>query len=257
MLERMRVQVVGLEPRYTLPFASYVWFCHEENAFLNAYHNRVRRAVEFLRETTHTQPIVMSPGDRWELATPHDPEPALARWDCEYDSLRERPLVRAPRVAESDLIELAAKWCEGVRSHSDPLRLRLRLARQAARARRAQARNSTVGQALAALGLVALTVPKAWIWVSDLDAAFSLSLTRGLRRATRPRDRCDVELGSDSLRFAFQFLFGGETLLVNARFRELRPNSRAQLFGYFGLAGGRNRAEEIGWAQLFRKWVGR
>lgn len=257
MLRRMLVQVQGLEPRWTLPFASYVWFCHEENAFLNAYHNRVHDAVAALRAQTRTRPLVLSPGESWQLDAEHDPAPALERWGREYASLASRPRIRAPRVPESELVALSQQWCARVREGSDPLRLRLRLARQAARARRAQIGRGIAGTLAGALSLALLSVPDAWIWISDLEAAFGLTLAGGLRRAARPREACDVELSSDSLSFAFRFLFGGETLQVNARFRERRENSRQALFQYFGLAGGRNRGEELSWRQLFARLLGR
>ncbi len=257
MLERLRVQVQGLEARWTLPFASYVWFCHEENAFLNAYHNRVHDAVELLREQTSTRPLVLYPGEGWEIGSDHDPALALDRWAAEYASVPSRPLIRAGHVSEAELVSLSRTWCARVRAGSDPLRLRLRLARQTARSRRARAGRGIVGAIAGALSLALLSVPEAWIWVSDLEAAFCLGLAGGLRRSSRARGDCDVELSSDSLRFAFQFLFGGETLQVNARFRELRENSRLPLFHYFALAGSRNRGERLGWRQLLARVLGR
>jgi hypothetical protein len=108
-----------------------------------------------------------------------------------------------------------------------------------------------------ALGLATLTEPEAWIWVADYEAAFGLSVFRGLRRGGRRREECDVALSSDSLRSVFQFLWGGETLLVNGRFRELRPGGWAALSNYVGLAGARNRGLPIGWRDLFARLLRR
>jgi hypothetical protein len=257
MLRRMLVHVRALEPRWTLPFASFVWFCHEENAALNAFHNRVHRAVAELRAHTRTTPLVLFPGDAWELGAPHDPGPALARWEREYDSVATRPLVRAPSVPEPELTELSREWCTRVREGVDPLRLRVRLARQHARSLRAAASGGLPGALAAALALVTLGTPKAFVWVTDYEAAFCMSLAHGLRREGRPRERCDVELSSDSLRYAFRFLWGGETLQINARFRELRPESRRPFFQYLWLAAGRNRGETLGWRELFARLLRR
>ncbi|TFG96372.1 MAG: MBL fold metallo-hydrolase, partial [Myxococcales bacterium] len=76
MLERLVVHARGLDARWTLPFASFVWFCHEENAYLNRFHNRVEIAATALRERTHSAPVVLYPGDRWELDAAHDPASA-------------------------------------------------------------------------------------------------------------------------------------------------------------------------------------
>jgi hypothetical protein len=66
------------------------------------------------------------------------------------------------------------------------------------------------------------------------------SLVRGLRRSRYPQDRCDIELSSGALLFAFKFLWGGETLQINGRFRECYPDGRVALFDYLWLACGKN-----------------
>ena len=254
MLERMVTHARGLEARWTLPFASFVWFCHEENAYLNPFHNRVEAAAKALRERTSSEPVVLYPGDSWELDAPHDPAPAIARYARDYDDVAARPLRRSAPVAESELVEMARGWCSRLRQGSDVLRLRVRLARERYRMLSA---TGVLGMLAGILGLATLAEPQAWFWVADCEAAFCLTLSGGLRRGSRRHEACDVELSSDSLRYLFQFLWGGETLLVNARFRELRPGARAVLFQYVGLAGARNRGLAIGWRELFSRMLRR
>jgi len=254
MLERMVVHARGLEARWTLPFASFVWFCHEENAYLNPFHNRVEAAATALRERTRSAPLVLYPGDRWELDAPHDPASAIARYACDYDAVPSRPLHRSVPVPEGELVELSRGWCSRLREGSDALRLRVRLARQRYRARSAA---GALGMLAGMLGLATLAEPEAWIWMADYEAAFGLSLFGGLRRGRRRREECDVALSSDSLRYVFQFLWGGETLLVNARFRELHPGGWSALFHYLGLAAARNRGLPIGWRDLLARLLRR
>src|SRR5262245_18532871 len=45
MLERCLFHAQFFGARQLIPFASYVWFCHEENFCINAEHNRVDRVV--------------------------------------------------------------------------------------------------------------------------------------------------------------------------------------------------------------------
>lgn len=60
--EEIRRQVRLLKPQYVVPFASYVWFCHRDNFFMNAYANTVQQVVELLR-SLDVVPIVLAPGD--------------------------------------------------------------------------------------------------------------------------------------------------------------------------------------------------
>jgi hypothetical protein len=64
---------------------------------------------------------------------------------------------------------------------------------------------------------------------------------RGLETASHDRDDCDIELSSAALMFAFKFLWGGESLQINGRFREIYPDGRIPLFEYLWVACAMNR----------------
>ena len=81
-------------PRYVIPFASMVWFCHEENAYMNAGVTSPGRAFEHLRRTTDAIPILMYPGDTWTVGGGFDSQPALSRY-------RRRPRGGAGRYAHA------------------------------------------------------------------------------------------------------------------------------------------------------------
>jgi hypothetical protein len=253
MLERMVVHANASGARAVIPFASFVWFCHEENFYLNAFHNRVDTAAETLRARTQAAPVVLYPGDRWEVGAAHDPAPATARWLGDYESLPTRARVQSPLVAPEELVAASDDFCSRVRKGSDALRLRVRLAMQQFRHSRAL----TEGTLPALVALAMLGIPEATVYLEDLDQAFLFTIFHGLRPVPRRREECDVAMSSDSLRYAFQHMWGGESLQVNGRFRELRPDGRLALFQYFWLAAGRNRGEAIGWGDLLRRWLGR
>jgi hypothetical protein len=59
-----------------------------------------------------------------------------------------------------------------------------------------------------------------------------------------------VRLGSESLHFAFKFLWGGQTLAINGRFQERERDSRRPLFDYFDMAGSRNAGRLLTWRSL-------
>ena len=59
-----------------------------------------------------------------------------------------------------------------------------------------------------------------------------------------------MRLGSESLHFAFKFLWGGQTLSINGRFQERDRDSRRPLFDYFDMAGSRNAGRVVTWRSL-------
>jgi hypothetical protein len=128
---------------------------------------------------------------------------------------------------------------------SDPSRVRARWAAQSFR-------RPTNGRSLRGRlkDLIALRPAPARIWVTDHQRAYTFDPQQGLAPAELPRESCDVLLGSESLHFAFKFLWGGQTLAINGRFQEAGPESRRTLFDYFNMAGNRNAGRVLTWKSL-------
>src|SRR5207245_7150865 len=62
-LERVKIQVSTFRPTFTVPFASFVYFSHEENRYMNDAINSIERAHNFIRRETNTTPVVLNHGD--------------------------------------------------------------------------------------------------------------------------------------------------------------------------------------------------
>src|SRR5262249_29220941 len=77
-LETVAAQTRVLQPRFVVPFASMIYFSNEENAYLNDRVNRPDDArVTIAAAGAH--PVVLFPGDRWDLDSPHDDTAARER----------------------------------------------------------------------------------------------------------------------------------------------------------------------------------
>lgn len=253
MLDRMRMQCEVFEPRFLMPFASFVWFCHEENRFMNEGVNRIDAVVAYLRENVEPQPIVLYPCDRWRVGEPMRPEPALERYARDYADCAARPAVSSPTVSEDELVDASRLFVEKLRSHGGRRRMRLRLALKHYRRRRAALTRPTLRDRLGLAGILLLQrVEPSRIYVTDLKRSYLFDLDRALRPCTLPMEECDVWLASDSLHYSFNHLWGGDTLQINGRFREVRPESRLNLFQDFWLAKGLNAGDPLTWTGLLR-----
>lgn len=242
ILERTVLQCRAFEARWLLPFASFVWFCHEENHFLNSAVVTVDEVARRVGQETDTEPLVLYPGDVWEVEQPHANEAALALWADEYASIPTRERQVAKPVALAELTALSQRFCGRLNGAIRPLRLRLRLARMNARYQR-RAHPGLRGRLRAILALITLQPRPARIWIDDLDTAAVFDLRSGLVPAALPRERCDLTLSSDSLAYAFRFLWGGSSLHINGRFHEHHPEGRTPLFGALWMADSLNLAE--------------
>lgn len=218
-LDRVMMQCAELEPRYVVPFASFVWFCHEENAYMNAEANTVHDADRRLREETTAQPVVLYPGDTWTVGQPHDSSGALERYGADYAGIPKRTLIKAEKVELAELTRLADQFREEIVARNGALKLR----------------------AMKALG----QLKPAHIFITDHDVAAGFALDRGLRRSTRSREYCDIELSSEALAYCFRHLWGGNTLLINGRFQAPPGGNLEHFRRYLMLASFANHDKTI------------
>jgi hypothetical protein len=167
-----------------LPFASFFYFSHDENFYLNDAKNRIGDVARFVREQCASTPIVLYPGDTWSVGAEHDNAGAIARYDT--DAAAAQPIHKAgASVPVEQLVELAAGYRE-----------RLKKANNAA--------------------MLWLLLPKVRIYLDDLATAVEFDWRTGLRRSDA---KPDISMHSESLAFVLKFDWGMDTLTVNGRFR--------------------------------------
>jgi hypothetical protein len=253
MLERMKMQSEAFEPRFIVPFASFVWFCHEENRFMNEGANHIGDASDSLRESVAADPVVLYPGDRWRVGEPVDSGAALERYARDYADCATRESASSASLSEGDLFESSQAYVETLRRDAGRLRMRLRLATKHFRHRLASLPRPTLRDRLALTGILLFQrIEPSSIHVVDLGRSYLFDLDRGLRPCALSKEACDVWLRSDSLHYCFKFLWGGDTLQINGRFQEIHPDSRINLFEDFWMAKGLNAGDPLTWRSFLQ-----
>ncbi len=194
-LAMMQRQIEHLRPKFTIPFASFAFYAHEENSYMNEGLGDVAQAARVI-ERAGSQPLVMFPGDTWSPGDEHDNRSALARWAEVRAALPDRPLASAPKRTWEELSEAADRY----------------------RARIAEANDRRILKLLRLNPILpALRPIELHLWDLDCDVRFSFE--RGLERIDTRTQDYDLRMGSDSLGFMFSHAWGTDTLTVNARFR--------------------------------------
>ena len=191
-LEAMKKQIEVFKPEWTVPFASFAYFSHEENRHSNDCVNRPQDAVRAIKGTG-SKAVVMYPGDEWTVATEWDNGPALTRYEHDYD-LSGKKFSDSPGVTDSELIDAANSYIDRIGSRNNRLILKL----------------------LKWIPLMGLLRPLD-IFVYDLRSTYAFSLQRGL---TKRQDdgQYDIKLHSSSLCYLLRFEWGLDTLVINGRF---------------------------------------
>lgn len=210
--EEIRRQVEVLKPKWVIPFASFVWFSHEQNYYLNEGMNRVGDIAEYLANDLHVKPVVLYPGDTWEVSTPHDSEAALKRYEADYAKVFANPPLDGVKTASDDELQAASvKFLSQLKAKNNRLFVRL--------------------------------LPAARIYLTDKDQTATVDAS-GLRLATGCAGAPDIEMSSDSLLYCFKFGWGSDSLQVNGRF-QVPPGANSRRFFRIFRVAALNTGEEF------------
>jgi UDP-MurNAc hydroxylase len=209
-LAKIDREIQIFKPKQTILSASFVYFCHEENVYMNAHINRVEDAYEYLKGNRISTILVLYPGDVWGPGTTRDSEVALERYRSDYRSSLEDPVkVTTSSVPLDDLVRAAGSFMRTLRRNNS----RFLLGR----------------------------LPSARIGLDDLGITLKMGLN-GIRRvAERPSQSCDICLSSKALLYCLRFAWGGETLLINGRFRVPKGGTYYNFSHWFSIAQANSR----------------
>jgi hypothetical protein len=191
-LRRIKIQCEAFSPQFVVPFASFVYFSHAENAYMNSDINTPEAAIRFIERECSASPVLLIPGERWDGRTARSNEDAILYWNRRY-----REAIGAagdPAGPSVDLETLTSKASAMMKRVGDR-------------------NNFFLVRALQRIGLI---VPVDFE-LTDLGVTVSFDWLNGLRASDRD-DEDRVRLHSESLAFIFDNDFGVDTVNVNARF---------------------------------------
>ena len=191
-------QAEALAAKVVVPFASYVYFSHELNQYLNDSVNRPGDVAASLADRD-IKCVVLSPNETQSLDSLEQDETSLRFWSNQYAHIGERPGLSYDTSVSSD--ELASSFKLYV-------------------ARVTKHNSKWFMKAVRAFSPIGVLKPIR-IRLFDLGETFIVDPVLGGFCSTE--GNADLEMHSESLRFIFQNAFGFDTLTVNGCFEECSP----------------------------------
>jgi len=190
-LNRIKIQSEVLSPKFIVPFASMVRFCHEENSYMNDSLNTPRKTVDFINNTTTSKPFLMVPYEEWDGKTFKNNEEAMKFWDNAYKIALDRDLIKQKKNYSLDEIQsVGNEMIERVKKKNNIFLIKI----------------------FSFFGLI----PEQTIRITDINSVIKFSWHKGLKVVEN--ETKFVEMTSESVFFLFAFDFGIDSLNVNARF---------------------------------------
>ncbi|MDQ6786003.1 MAG: MBL fold metallo-hydrolase [Acidobacteriota bacterium] len=217
-LDGLKFQVDIFNPVVTIPIASFIWFCHEENFYLNDEINRPQRVYDFIKENTKSIPVVLYSGDEYKFGDEHDSTSAIERYNRDFESLKNTARLEKTKQADlTAIIEQSKKFAENLRTE---------------------------------YGIYARFLKPAKIFLTDYDRSFELNLESGLVESSYKFEDSDVALGSESLAYCFKFPWGTDTLQINGRLQKPTGGNYTNFYNFFRFDQLKSRDVKVDWKYI-------
>jgi UDP-MurNAc hydroxylase len=197
--QQMDMQIAAFQPRFLIPFASFVWFCRTDNFHLNDGINSIADIYAAYRDGGR-KCVVLYPGDVWSVGQEFASERSVERYTADMAAHRQPVDLQTPATTMEQL--------EGL-----------------SRAQQEKLGKENALWALRPLVWAGVMKPVR-IYIRDLGIGITYSCVDGIVERGVARELCDIELSTDSLSDIFKVGYASDTLLVNGRFREIRPGGR-------------------------------
>ncbi|MEX1187965.1 MAG: MBL fold metallo-hydrolase [Bacteroidia bacterium] len=200
-LEGLKFQVEMFKPAITIPIASFVWFCHEENFYLNDEVNRPQKVVDYIKNSTSSEPLLLYPGETYTPGEPHDTEASIKKYNIDFEKiLLADNLVKVNSIPEDELLIASQKFVDEMR---------------------------------AKFGFWTKLLKPSFIYLTDYNKSFVLTVEKGLTPFEIAQENCDCSLSSESLSFNFKFPYGNDTLGINGRYQRPEGGNYSRFYNFF------------------------
>lgn len=197
----LKFQCDIFQPTVTIPIASYIYFSHEENFYLNDSINTARKTYDFIKNKTASRPVILYSGETYDFPAPHDSEASIARYEKDYESIMAAPVcAKTGHVSEESLLSSAGGFIDELNEHN--------------------------------VFYLKLILRPANVFVKDLGKAYRLSL-HGFDPVDLAEENCDVSMTSENLQFCFRFPYGLDTTQINGRLRKPKNGHYLNFYSFF------------------------
>ncbi|NNC83733.1 MAG: MBL fold metallo-hydrolase [Flavobacteriales bacterium] len=187
-LDEIGHHIRAFRPTFTIPFASFVWFCHEDNFHFNAFANRIDMIQQHI-DDLESRAVVLYPGDRWKVGEGFEgSEKAIERYMADHAALAHRELTTFDSVSEEELKRLADRFIE-----------------------KSLDRNST-------RKLTSYRPLRAHL--TDKNEVYSLSYRNGFQKVDLAAEDADISFHSQNLSYCLSHDWGFNTILIAGTFQK-------------------------------------
>ena len=185
-----------IKPKFTVPFASFIYFSNIENKYMNDNINSVMAVYKYMIKNCKSKITIMRPNQEWDGTSEVSNDESIKYWNRIYENIENLNYhSELSTAADSKLIEKSKNYISALREKNNFLIIKI----------------------LRLIGFF----KDINIFLLDKNKFFKFNIETGLKEIKFENKNSEslISLHSNSLAFIFDYDYGFDTLLVNARFQ--------------------------------------
>ena len=122
ILENLNRIIFSLKPEFFLPFASFSFFSHKENFYLNDSINKIDKSVNFLEKSNpNTKILCFYPGDTWNFDKSWNNDIPINKYKKDYSKISESSseIKEIKDIKIDSLIEISRKYILQIKKNNN------------------------------------------------------------------------------------------------------------------------------------------
>ena len=192
ILNKLSKTISFLQPKNVIPFASFCYFCRNDNFYLNDSINKIGPTIEFLKKNNpHINFMTLYPGDTWDFKSKIDNKLPIKKYEDHYNKIKPNMIASNTfNLSENQIV--AKKFIDKTVDKNNLFNLYKFFNKK---------------------------FHKIFFYVTDLNSVYEFNFTNGLIEAHNfnfSKPYCS--LSSESLYQLFNSGYGYDALIIGGRF---------------------------------------
>lgn len=201
-LKGLKFQCDHFNPKVIIPIASYVYFCHEENKYLNDSINTASSAYKYITDNVNAEPVILYNGEEYTFPETHDSEKSIKKFNDKLDAALQdsSSFLRNNPIELSKLTKVAERFISNLNTTN--------------------------------LWFVKSLLKPTYIQFFETNDTYILSLN-GFCKADSTPSRVDVILSTECLLNCFEFPYGLDSVQISGRLRKPNGGKYSNFYNFF------------------------
>jgi UDP-MurNAc hydroxylase len=201
---QIKIQIETFNPKFLIPIASFVWFSHEENFYMNDEMYTIDKVEKFLTANGVT-PVVLYPGNVFSTTRPHSNEESVQKYLNDLKTVNPVNATKTQSISIEKIKESSVLYIKRLKKED-------------------------------LLAFLLISIYPIKIHLTDLNKAVKFSALFGLQEIETTKEKINLFMTSEVLDFCLRFNWGFGTTKVNGRY-QANSDKDVILFNYYSSVG--------------------